>query len=321
MALDEATTALLAQMAALGGQPLHQMQPAEARAMPVPPGPAGPEMVRVEQDTLPTADGSSFRVRTLVPTESPAGIFVYIHGGGWVLGDIDRYDTVGRRLAAGTNCAVVMVDYRKAPEAPFPAAVEDSWQALRWAADSMERIAGRQVPLIVGGDSAGGNLSAVMTLRARDAGGPQIDLQVLIYPVTDADLDTASYLDPQNQLMLSKETMIWFWDHYADTTQRFSLDAAPLRAESLAGLPPTISLVAEHDVLRSEGEAYAAALEAAGVTVEHRMFEGQMHGFFQMVDVLPGAGAGMQYVVDGVNRHLGRTPDSTTAPTAAASAG
>ena len=179
-------------------------------------------------------------------------LVVYYHGGGWVIGNIDEYDNLGRRLANRLGAAVVLVNYRKAPEHRYPAAVEDSWAALQWAAAHMGEIAGGQVPLIVMGDSAGGNLSAVMAQRAHREGGPQLARQVLIYPVTDADLDNDTYTDPENQLLLTRESMVWFWDHYApDPASRRNPDASPLQAADadLAGLAPAVVLTAEHDVL------------------------------------------------------------------------
>ena len=165
----------------------------------------------------------------------------------------------------------------------------------------MGEIAGGEVPLIVMGDSAGGNLSAVMAQRAHREGGPQLARQVLIYPVTDADLDNDTYTDPENQLLLTRESMVWFWDHYApDPASRRNPDASPLQAADadLAGLAPAVVLTAEHDVLRAEGEAYADRLRAAGVPTQARRFPGQMHGFFSMVGVLPGSAAGLDYVAE-----------------------
>jgi acetyl esterase len=144
-----------------------------------------------------------------------------------------------------------------------------------------------------------------MAQRARDNGGPAIALQVLVYPVTDCDLGNASGVDPGGQLMLTRDSMIWFWDHYApDLKSRENADASPLRAANLSGLPPAVVLTAEHDVLRDEGEAYAARLREAGVAVEHKRFPGQMHGFFTMVNVLPGSAAGMEYAVVAIEKHL-----------------
>jgi acetyl esterase len=177
---------------------------------------------------------------------------------------------------------------------------------VAWAAGQMTEIAGGPVPLIVMGDSAGGNLSAVVAQKARDAAGPDLAAQVLIYPVTDADVDNRTYSDPENQLMLTREGMIWFWDHYApDQASRGKPDVSPLRAESLAGLAPAIVLTAEHDVLREEGEAYAERLREAGVPVEHRRFPGQMHAFFTMANLLPGSADGLTYVTEQLGPYLG----------------
>jgi acetyl esterase len=160
----------------------------------------------------------------------------------------------------------------------------------------------------VAGDSAGGNLSAVMAQRAGAAGGPDIALQVLVYPVTDGDTETTSYRDPANQLMLSRESAMWFYDHYIpDPAARLDPDFAPLRTANLTSLPPAVVVTAEHDVLRDEGEAYATRLLKAGVPVRHRRFAGQMHGFFTLVDVLPGAGEALGYVTAAINEQLAGT--------------
>jgi acetyl esterase len=304
MAIDEATAGFLAQLAETGMKPLHEMTPDEARALGDQLkdlyGP-GPEVASSTDHTLTGADGGEFDVRVLVPQRPVGSLVVYYHGGGWVIGNIDEYDNLGRQLATLLGAAVVLVNYRKAPEHRYPAAVEDSWAALQWAAAQMTEIAGGQVPLVVMGDSAGGNLSAIMAQRARREGGPELARQVLIYPVTDADLDNGTYRDPENQLLLTRESMVWFWDHYApDPASRRNPDASPLQAADadLAGLAPAVVLTAEHDVLRAEGEAYADRLRAAGVPTELRRFPGQMHGFFSMVGVLPGSAAGLDYVAE-----------------------
>jgi acetyl esterase len=320
MALDQATTALLEQLAASGGRPLHELSPAEARgvmaAMRGEQAP-GPDMASV-RDTRIRASGGFVPVRVLVPLDRPRGVIVYYHGGGWVIGGLADFDKLGRLLAHRTGCVVLLVDYRLAPEYRFPTAVDDAWAALRWADEHRAELTGAgkpeltgagkpetQAPLIVAGDSAGGNLSAIMALRARNAGGPPIALQVLVYPVTDCDLESTSYRDPANQLMLSRESMAWFWDHYApDPEARLHPDASPLRSANFAGLPPAVILTAEHDVLRDEGELYATRLLKAGVPVRHRRFAGQMHGFFGMVDLLPGAAEGLDYVAAAVGEHL-----------------
>ena len=302
MAVDIATAAFLEEMAAAEGKPLHESTPAEARAL----GPmlaelAGPApaMVRVEERTIAVSDGE-VQLRVLVPIEPPRGVFVYYHGGGWVIGSIDESDTVARKLAERTSCAVILVEYRLAPEHRYPTAVDDSYAALEWVGEQLHEIAGKDVPLIVGGDSAGGNLAAVVALRARDRNGPRIALQVLIYPVTDADFDRPSYTDPPNQLLLTRDGMIWFWDHYLpDASRRTEPDASPIHATDLAGLPPAVVITAEHDPLRDEGEAYAARLADAGVPVDLRRHAGQLHGFFTLL-MLPGSERGFQQVVKAI---------------------
>jgi acetyl esterase len=302
MALDFATAMFLEQMAAGGGKPLHESTPEEARAL----GPmlaelAGPapEMGRVDEHTVKTSDGT-VPVRVLVPKQPTRGVLVYYHGGGWVIGSIDESDTMARKLAERTSCAVVLVGYRLAPEHRYPVAVDDSYAALEWASAHVREIAGKDVPLFVAGDSAGGNLAAVMALRARDRKGPEIALQILIYPVTDADFDRPSYKAPENQTLLTKEAMIWFWDHYLpDAARRTEPDASPLHASDLSGLPPAVVITAEHDVLCDEGEAYAERLKEAGVTVDHQRYAGQMHAFFTLL-MLPGSEQGFQQVVKAI---------------------
>ncbi len=308
MAIDEATAALLAQLAESGAPPLHELTPQEGRevmaALSALGGP-GPEVARVYDEQVTTADGDQFMVRVLVPAGDVQALVVYLHGGGWVIGNLETHDQVVRVLANRLHAAIVNVDYRLAPEHPFPIAADDSWTALLWADEHMAEIAGGAVPLVVMGDSAGGNLSAVVARRARDAGGPEVATQVLVYPVTDADLDTPCYLDPENQLLLTRESMIWFWDHYApEPADRKHPDASPLQAGDLTGLPPAIVLTAEHDPLRDEGEAYAEKLALAGVPVTQRRFRGQIHAFFTMVGVLPGSADAIDYVTEQLSRQL-----------------
>jgi acetyl esterase len=199
MALDGPSAALMRQLGELGGPPLHELPVSDARA-----GATamlgilgqGPEMARVEEYILP-ADGGSFGVRALVPHGDIRGVIVYYHGGGWVMGELDQFDPVARFLADRTGCTVVLVDYRLAPEHPFPIPVEDAWTALCWTADHLTELAGADdLPIVVAGDSSGANLAAVTAVRARDSAGPVPVLQVLVYPVTNADLDTPSYRDP-----------------------------------------------------------------------------------------------------------------------------
>jgi acetyl esterase len=316
MALDQATTALLEQRARSGLKPTEEITPAEARARTAAlrgQAPLGPDMASV-RDTRVTASGGFVPVRVLTPPGHPRGVIVYCHGGGWVIGGLAESDKHGRLLAQRTGCTVVLVDYRLAPEYRFPTAVDDAWAALRWADEHRAELGGRglddaAVPLIVAGDSAGGNLSAVMALRARAAGGPAIALQVLVYPITDCDLESGSCRDPANQLVLTRKSMAWFWDQYApDPAARLHPDASPLRSPDFARLPPAVILTAEHDVLRDQGELYVTALLEAGVPVRHRRFAGQMHGFFTMAGVLPGADEALGYVAAAIAQHLAAEP-------------
>ncbi len=311
MKLDLASTAFLAQLAAMGGPGFHEMSPDQARmagGLISSSFPPGPDMASVRDETITSADGDTFRVRILSPTNTPRAALVYYHGGGWVLGNIDEYDTLGRQLAGRAGAAVVMVDYRKAPEHRYPAAPNDAWEALKWVDANIETVAGKRVPIIVAGDSAGGNLAAIVAQRAKAESGPDISLQLLVYPVTDAAMETPGYADPDNQLLLNTPLMAWFWDHYAPKKEdRLNPDASPARAKDLSGLPPALVVTAEFDVLRDEAEAYGEALRAAGVPVTIKRFERQMHNFFAMPGVLPAAATALEYVGQQIDRHLAQS--------------
>jgi acetyl esterase len=299
MALDNASEALLEELAAGDPTPLHELTVEQARGF----GAAmarrfgdGPEMERVERHTVLAADGTPLSIRMLVPRGGARALIVFYHGGGWVSGSVDEVETLGRMLAERAGCAVALAEYRLAPEHPFPAAVEDAWAALEWAAGRGE------LPLIVAGDSAGANQAAVVAQRSVRE-GPALALQVLVEPVTDSDTETASYRAPENQLIVTRDSMVWFFDRYApDAGTRTDPRLAPLRAASLSGGPPAVVLTAEYDVLRDEGEVYAERLRAAGVDVSHKRFAGQMHGFFALVNVLPGSADGLDFVVEAINR-------------------
>ena len=299
---------------AAGGRPLPDLTPGEARAQSelLDAGRStGPEVASVVELSAPVDGGAAPTVRVLRPVEQPAGIIVYFHGGGWVLGTLDGYDPVLRALAVTTGWAVASVGYRLAPEHRYPTAVDDCSAALAWITAHPAEVTGTEggggdPPIVVAGDSAGGNLAAVVARRVRDAGGPAPAAQVLIYPVADCDLDTESYTDPANQLLLDRPSMEWFWDHYvADPARRTEPDASPLRAADLAGLPPALVITAEFDPLRDEGEAYAARLADAGVPTELVRFPGQMHGFWSIVQV-----PGHEEAVDRVAAFLAALPSA-----------
>jgi acetyl esterase len=272
-------------IAAADAPPLTSMTPDEARA-----GSAffvdligpGPEVAAVRDIEIP-GPGGAIPARVYEPVPDPLGTVVYYHGGGFVLGSLDEFDAVCQALAVASGARVVSVDYRLAPEHRFPAAPDDAFAALVGVA---ERHPGE--PIVVAGDSAGGNLAAVSALRAREAGGPAIALQVLVYPVVDCDLTRPSYLECSgSDLFLNTAEVVWFWDHYMpDPAEREHPYVSPIRAADLGGLPPAYVVIAGHDPLRDEGLAYAAALESAGVPVTVARYDDQIHAFFWLVNVM-----------------------------------
>lgn len=310
MAVDAETRAFLDAAAKNATKPRHEQTPEEARAGMTALGgkfAPGPAMAAEELLSVPVP-GAELPLQLLVPPQPVGGLIVYLHGGGWVIGTIAEFTPLGRVLAHETGCAVALLGYRKAPEHPYPGPVNDAWAGLQWCAEHVAELVGQQVPLLVAGDSAGANLAAATTLRARDAGGPALSGQILAYPVTDHDVDRPSYVDPDNQLMLTRATMAWYWDHYVpDYALRSEPEASPLRAVRHDGLPPAVIVTAEHDVLRDEGEAYAAALSDAGVDVWFRRFPEQMHAFLMMVGVLPGSAVAARFIGEAV-RHLLKAP-------------
>jgi acetyl esterase len=218
-----------------------------------------------------------------VPDSTRLPGLVYFHGGGWVIGDLDTHDTLCRQLTAEAGIVVVSVDYRLAPEHKFPAAADDAWTATQWVATHAGEIGVDAAKLAVGGDSAGGNLAAVVALQARDAGAPTLSLQVLLYPVTDVGAETQSYRDLADGYMLTRDGMRWFIAHYLGKPQDAEdWRASPTRATSLAGVAPALVITAGYDPLRDEGDAYARKLRAAGVNVDHVSYGGMVHGFIPM---------------------------------------
>ncbi|HEV2216532.1 MAG TPA: alpha/beta hydrolase [Candidatus Dormibacteraeota bacterium] len=244
------------------------------------------EVALVRNGRLPGPAGElHYRLYSPLPDEKLPAL-LYLHGGGWVYGDIDTHDSVCRGLARRADCAVLSLDYRLAPENPFPAAVEDAWAGLEWLHQHARDIGGDPDRLAVAGDSAGGNLSAVLALRARDRGGPRITAQVLIYPVTDCDFNTTSYREKATGYGLTSESMFWFWDNYvAEPARRTDPDASPMRATDHRGLAPALIITCELDPLASEGVAYADLLERSGVSVEHIHELGMIHGYIRMAGV------------------------------------
>ena len=242
-----------------------------------------PELALVEDRRLP-GPGGDVPVRIYSPGGSaPLPALVYFHGGGWTICSIETHDITCRELANGAGCVVVSVDYRLAPEHKYPAATEDCYAATRWVAEKGGKIGVDPDRIAVAGDSAGGNLAAVVALMARDRGAPTLGHQLLIYPITNFGFDTASYRDNADGPLLTRSMMQAFWDFYlADESDALRPYASPLRATSLEELPPAHVITAEFDPLRDEGEAYALRLREAGSPVLQTRYDGMIHGFFTM---------------------------------------
>jgi acetyl esterase len=281
MPLHPQARALLDEVERLGLPHLNEVSPPEARALAdgvrQQVG-AGPDVASVENFTI-----GEIAARRYEPND-PAATILWVHGGGWVICDLESHDAMCRLLANSSGCRVIAIDYRLAPEHPFPAPLEDSWDALRYVAGTYgER------PVILGGDSAGGNMAAVLAVRARDRGGPQLALQVLVYPATDHVFTTPSHLQhgDGNETFLTTAEMKWFWDHYLpDEAARDNPEVSPLRTEDLSGLPPAIVVTAGYDPLRDEGLAYADRLRDAGVSVTRHHYDDMIHAFFSLINLL-----------------------------------
>lgn len=250
------------------------------------PGPAGEIPVRIYRPSGGTG---------------PHPIVAYFHGGGWVMGTLDTHDDVCRTLANRSSALVVSVGYRRAPEHQFPVPLEDCVSAVRWCALRGSEIGGDGARVAVAGDSAGGNLAAAVALRFRDEGGPALALQVLIYPVTNFSFDTASYHQYASGFGLTRDMMRYFWSSYvARPTDAGHPYASPLQAANLSRLPPALILTAQYDVLRDEGEAYAARLVQAGVPTRCTRYSDMNHGFVQLAALCEPALQGLQEIADGL---------------------
>ena len=248
--------------------------------------PPGPEVGEIIDGHLPGAAGD-LNYRLYRPaTPGPHPVVVYFHGGGWVLGSAISDDPLCRDLCVRSDAVIVSVDYRHAPEARFPAAVDDAYAAACWVADQAASLGGIPGQIAVAGWSAGANLAAVTAVTARDRGGPRIIGQMLMTPVTDGDMSRGSYTENGEGYVLTTALMLWFWDHYADTKDRHDPRVAVLRTPDLRDLPPAMIVTAEFDPLRDEGIAYAQALSAAGVPVQHCAARGHTHTSVSMVDVV-----------------------------------
>jgi acetyl esterase len=300
MPLDLQAQQVVDAMAALNLKPVEESTPDEAReSMRARTAALGPfeEVAAVADHHVPVED-SEITVRIYSPGgPGPHPALVFYHGGGWVIGDLYTHDGICRSLTNAAGCVVASVDYRLAPEFTYPVAVEDAYAALTWVVARASRLGIDPRRVAVGGDSAGANLSTVAALIARDRGGPSLVHQVLIYPVTNHDFGTPSYRENATGYVLTTEAMRWFWRHYlAREEQGREPSASPLRAPSLAGLPPALVITAECDPLRDEGEAYAVRLRDAGVPVTLTRYSGMFHGFFRMTRILDQARAALDEV-------------------------
>ncbi|MCW5882046.1 MAG: alpha/beta hydrolase [Anaerolineae bacterium] len=294
MTLHPDARAFLDEREAAGSRPVTELTVEEARAQSIRlaallgqvpdvasvadydiPGPRGPIPLR------------AYRPADAIALGDPPPALVWFHGGGWVLGNLETTDAVCRTLASNVPCVVVSVNYRHAPEHRWPAAADDCYAATAWVAANAEALAVDPARIAVGGQSAGGNLAAVVALMARDRGGPALVFQSLSVPVIDYNFDTASYEEKAEGYGLTRAAMQYYWDQYlAQAGDGAHPYASPLRADDLAGLPSAHVLTAEHDPLRDEGDAYADRLRQAGVPVTHCRYEGMIHGFLgaQAVD-------------------------------------
>lgn len=309
MPLDPEVAAVLQQMEEAGGPPLSEITAPMAReafAGLVALQGAPEDVARVEDHRVSGAGGPiPVRVYTPADAEARGPVFYYIHGGGWVIMDLDSHDPICRAFAAGLGCTVVAVHYRRAPEAAFPAAVEDSYAVLQWIAAHGSELGIDPARIAVGGDSAGGNLAAAMTLLARQRGGPTLRAQALHCPVTDYGFDTASYRDNAEGYFLTRELMEWFWGHYlASPADGANILASPLREPDLSGLPPALVQTAEFDPLRDEGAAYAKRLQEAGVSTTYTDYPGVVHDPWLMIGVVPRGRAAVEEAIAFLRKHL-----------------
>lgn len=296
MPVDPQIQALLDLRAKL--PPLHTLSVADARVQMAArdiPGLRKPAVASVVNRDM-QGPGGSLGLRIYTPDgQGPFPLMVFFHGSGFVVCSLDTHDAMCRNLCAGAGCVVVSVDYRLAPEHKFPAAPDDCLAATRWVADNASALNGLGRKIMVAGDSAGGNLAAVTALRVRDEGGPKLCGQMLIYPVTDYFVPgTPSMTENAEGYGLTRDGMIWFWNHYVRSpADGVHPHASPLRASTLAGLPPALVATAEYDPLRDEGEYYAQALAKAGVAVDMKRWPGMNHGFFFFPGIVDASGAAM----------------------------
>lgn len=296
-----------------GGKPLNQMTPQEARAVLVG-AQAGSKVALAPADVSEktiTLDGRPVKLTIVRPAGAKGKIaaFMFFHGGGWVLGDYPTHERLVRDLVSGSGAAAVFVNYTPSPEAGYGVAVKQAYAATRWVAEHGDAINVDGKRLAVAGNSVGGNMAAVVSLMAKDQGAPALRAQVLLWPVTDANVDTPSYKQFADGHFLTRDLMVWFWDHYTrDAGARKEIYASPLQAslQQLTGLPPTLIQTAEFDVLRDEGEAYGRKLDAAGVDVKSVRYNGMIHdfGLLNALATLPGTRSALDQAAQELKQRL-----------------
>jgi acetyl esterase len=279
MPLDADVAAMLEQLQALDAPSLSAGTPAQARAnYDRAPKPKGDHVERVWDFSIP-GPGGPLAMRAYATSDAAdLPVVAFFHGGGWVLSSVDGHDSLARRLAVRSGALIVSVDYRLAPEDPYPAPHDDCWAATRWLADHAAELGGDPTRLAVAGDSAGATIAAGIALRARDEGLP-LAFQLLIYPPLDRDCETPSMTANGTGYFLTADDMRWFWDLYVPEEHRQDPYAVPMRADSVVGLAPALVQTAEYDPLRDEGEAWAVRLRDAGVDVSLTRYDGVIHGF------------------------------------------
>jgi acetyl esterase len=284
--LDPAIKMVLDQLAEAGGPALSEVSPDEARQMMKLLSAIEGEPEAVGRADNTTIAGVPVRVYGEAEGGSPQPILIWYHGGGWVIGDLDTTDGVARKLANRADALVISVDYRLAPEAPAPAATDDCWAVLEWVAANGATIGGDPARIAVGGDSAGGNISALMAIKARDAGIP-LRLQLLVYPAVDLTMSFPSIDENGEGYLLTKDTMVWFINHYLAGADPKDPAISPYFVDDVSGVAPAHIITAEFDPLRDEGEAYGERLKDAGVAVSGKRYDGMIHGFYGLGVVTP----------------------------------
>ncbi|MDM3886925.1 alpha/beta hydrolase [Pseudomonas sp. BCRC 81390] len=311
--VETTTQAFLQALEAGGGQPLETLAPKDARAV-LTGAQASVKVdvsgIQVERRTI-AVDGQALEIRVVRPqgAKGELPVFMFFHGGGWVLGDYPTHERLIHDLVLGSGAAAVYVDYTPSPEAKFPTAINQAYAATRWVAENGKQIGVDGSRLAVVGNSVGGNMAAVVALKAKEAGTPKLRFQALLWPVTDANFNNGSYNQFAEGHFLTRNMMQWFWNSYtSDPRQRDDIHASPLRAslEQLKGLPPALVQTAEMDVLRDEGEAYARKLGAAGVPVTAVRYNGMIHdfGLLNVLGQVPATRSAMDQAAQAIRQHL-----------------